>query len=470
LLLCRGRSWAKLHLGVVVKAQQAEPRPNGSTGTFVHLVYARALVQRLLTIIAVDAAILAGLISFATLVTISDPELTYQKAFLQDYVVARAIIDGVDPYVSVQELARHYIGPVPPTVFDHPTPHPPTMGVLFLPLAQFRFNVVSYTWLAIELLCLFASVFLLAQSGGRRITPPAILAAALILIAWPAARDDLSLGQMNFVLLLVMTGALHAWRSNRRVLGGVLVGVSLLFKQIFVPVLLLLALRRDWRSVGGSLAAVALGYGVTAAVMGPREILTYFTRAVPAVTEYYRVASWNLSLSTLGWRAFHGTNRVLGGTGIEAEPLLRSDLLAAVTSIAIPALVLLVALWSTRSFRLEWSLSILVCVSLLVSPVAWDHYLILACLPAAHLVEFLVRQRFPRRATLLAGLVAAPLVLPYTLWSRISLLLAGQSPAMPQATPIPFVESLLTMAPTFALGAFTLLLWTVARRDCRADV
>lgn len=309
-----------------MKSRQAERRLDAGMSTFGYLAHPRAAVWRLLTIVVIDVAILAGLISFGTLITVSDPQLTYQKAFLQDYVVARAIADGADPYVSIQGLAQHYIGPVPPAVFDHPTPHPPTMGVMFLPLSQLDYTLVSKAWLAIELLCLFASVFLLARTAGRHGSLSTTLAAAVILLAWPAARDDLGLGQMNFILLLIMTGVVKARYSNRPLLSGVLLGISLLLKQIFVPVLLLFALRRDWRNVGGSLAVVGLGYGITAAIIGPREILTYFARAVPAVAEYYRAASWNLSLSTLGWRAFHGTNRVLNGTGIEDGPLFRSDL------------------------------------------------------------------------------------------------------------------------------------------------
>jgi len=69
------------------------------------------------------------------------PPYVYSKDFIQEYLSARAVLAGINPYLPLPELASKFIGPVPVPVLPHSTPHPPPAVFLGLP-----FGLLPYTW------------------------------------------------------------------------------------------------------------------------------------------------------------------------------------------------------------------------------------------------------------------------------------------------------------------------------------
>jgi len=58
----------------------------------------------------------------------------FQKDFIQEFLISKAVLGGVDPYLPLQKLADWILGPLPNPVFQHPSPHPPPVALLCLPL------------------------------------------------------------------------------------------------------------------------------------------------------------------------------------------------------------------------------------------------------------------------------------------------------------------------------------------------
>jgi hypothetical protein len=62
------------------------------------------------------------------------PPDVYSKDFLQEYLMARALLLGVNPYLPLSELAARFLGPLPVIVFPHPLAAPPPAAMLSIPL------------------------------------------------------------------------------------------------------------------------------------------------------------------------------------------------------------------------------------------------------------------------------------------------------------------------------------------------
>src|SRR5439155_16737684 len=90
-----------------------------------------------------------------------DGPLLYAKDFLADYVVGRALAEGVNPYAELRTLANRYIPEFPVITFPHPMPHPPPDVLLFWSLAWLDYPSSARLWLGFELVCLLAAVHLL---------------------------------------------------------------------------------------------------------------------------------------------------------------------------------------------------------------------------------------------------------------------------------------------------------------------
>jgi hypothetical protein len=125
--------------------------------------------------------------------------------------------------------------------------------------------------------------------------------------------------------------------------------------------------------------------------------------------------------------------------------------------VALPGLLLLVASWAVRKQRdLGVSLGVLVGASVLLGPISWPHYLVLASIPAAHVIRWLVRHRFPSRETNWALVVTIMLIID---WVRVARFFAIRVPLVNGAIRLPFALAELPLLTAVAVGA---LAWLVA--------
>jgi hypothetical protein len=102
-------------------------------------------------------------------------------------------------------------------------------------------------------------------------------------------------------------------------------------------------------------------------------------------------------------------------------------------------------------------MALLVCVSLLTTPIAWDHYMVLAALPGAQVIHWLARTRFPSAETNLAIVVAMLLLIP---WVHVATILATLVVSARRSLTLPFALSLLPLMCAVAVGS---LAWLVLR-------
>jgi hypothetical protein len=203
-----------------------------------------------------------------------------------------------------------------------------------------------------------------------------------------------------------------------------------------------------------ALSVISGGYLVAGCVVGVDTLETYFMTVLPLVAGTYRASWGNYSISSLAWRIFHG----LEEDGIVfAPPLIKSTLAAQVASIGLPVLLLLAAYLASRKQRdLDVSFALVVIVSILISPIAWTSYLVLAAIPAVHVIHWLLRHRLPSRETNKALVVA---ILLSVHWIELATSLALRQVAAHLTMTLPFALAQLPLITTVAVGA---LAWLVA--------
>jgi hypothetical protein len=231
-------------------------------------------------------------------------------------------------------------------------------------------------------------------------------------------------------------------------LGGILLGVALALKLFGWPIVLFLLLTRRWRAFFGAAVSFALLHLAAAFVIGFSDIVAYYTAVGPSVSKLYREYAGNFSVWTIGTRVF-------GVSGIEwYNPLIHVPAIAPIVSVVAVVCVLVLVLRGalhTRSF--DTAFCALTCVSTVLNPIAWPHYLVLTA-PALCLVAFWMNRRgFTRRTIIIAtALVVMGLLVEILLPAIVWL-----SPRLPGAPPVPFLVSTISFLPL----VFVLLLTRV---------
>jgi hypothetical protein len=322
------------------------------------------------------------------------------RDFVQEWASARNLIEGrpiyEDQEISLARYLDFHRDPANPTdrFFIHHNAHPPTSVLLALPVAWLDYPDAMLAWNLLSLAALAASLWLMNRRLGLASSPWALLPLGAFLLVCGPFQQQMYQGQLNLVLLLLLTATWAADRAGRPLLAGALLGAATAVKLFPGFLLLYFLLRRDWRAVAATVFSFALLTGLTAAVLGPAAYRDYVADVLPKVAAYQ--SDWlNASFAGFWSRLFDPTshqNIVI--------PLWTSPTLAAAATLLCRVALLAVLVWGL--WRIETpadrdlGFGLLLVAMLLVSPVAWDHYFLLLFLPVAVIWQLLRNAGFRR--------------------------------------------------------------------------
>ena len=306
------------------------------------------------------------------------------RDFAQEWLSARNYFSGISIYTNQLEtlplhLGQHY-HPSRDIVLEW-NAHPPASVLVSLPLAALNYSSALLLWNLLSLAALVASIYLLARELRLRLTAWACLPiATLILLAtyMGPLRAQLEQGQWNLILVLLLTGTWTTSRAQRYGLAGVLLGLATALKLFPGLLIVVFLLQRRWRLVACA-TAVVLGMNLlTVLVFGLETYHSYLFTVMPHL-ERFRSFGSGISLKMFWCRLLNPAD------GDRVTPFLHAPQLAG-SFFALSSLLLLAGLtllsWVARSRKDRDGVFALGLVTMvLVSPVAWDHYILLL-LPA----------------------------------------------------------------------------------------
>jgi hypothetical protein len=148
----------------------------------------------------------------------------------------------------------------------------PAAALLFAPLALLPYSTAALLYYLVVAAGAVAALLLADRAvrtlhAGAATPRTAPLLLALLIVATHLHRE-LTLGNVNALLLALLLWALLFLVRGRDRAGGALIGLALLVKPHFLVLLPLLVLHHRWRALAASLAATGAGLLVPALFMG----------------------------------------------------------------------------------------------------------------------------------------------------------------------------------------------------------
>jgi alpha-1,2-mannosyltransferase len=247
--------------------------------------------------------------------------------------------------------------------------YPPFAGLVLLPLAALPEAATRVAWTALTLLAAAGIALMVARALPRRVGPVAVVwpVFMVLAIASKPLQSNLRFGQVSIFLTLAVVADVVALDGRRW--QGVLTGLAAAIKLtplLFIPYLWLIGRRRA--------AALAAGAFAGATAIGL------------AVFPHDSTAFWGNYL----WHESHGLPLAEGGNQSIYAVLLRAGAHGAtlgVLWVGLGAVVVVLGLWRARAAWLGgqglFSLAVVGCVSILVSPISWTHAQLWILLAAA---------------------------------------------------------------------------------------
>lgn len=312
---------------------------------------ARDLLDLLLILVALAALVVGMAINVryggGTLFRIGTPSMNVHADFDSFWRSARAVWMGGSVYSTGARLVNL---------------NPPFWTVIFAPFGLLGELDAYRTFV---LLSLFITIGYLAWTASelRMHAGWATLATGALFLSSPLLAT-LALGQIYPVLTLGLVASWISDRWGKEVISGVLLGLVVAVKPSLLPVLLWPLVRRKWGSLGSAVIAGIAATLVGTVVLGANTTLDWIkvVRTQPLSTYWD-----NASLPSAAARMF--THNQF------ARPIAELPWMVAVAYIVGVVVVLFTAIRIWRGS--EGGLWALVAASLLVSPVAWNNYLMM---------------------------------------------------------------------------------------------
>jgi alpha-1,2-mannosyltransferase len=282
-------------------------------------------------------------------------------------------------------------------------PYPPGAIFLFLPITYMPLQEAFAAWTQLSIACM-AATYLVVLRATRRgpwlehiaIATWACIATVLLL---SPMDDTLALGQLSTILLLLVTLDVLAVHDRSQ---GFLVGLAMAFKLYPGVVVFFWLGRRQWRAAITALLTFTL---VTAGAWA------VWPHSSP--WSYLRLLFGGGTLSILEEPGLSGRNASVTGFLFRLPVLSHSTAVAlgTVASVIIAIVGIWVAVRLDRRGYPVTALVILLCTSVLISPLAWAQYFTFAPLLVFVIMEVGISSASGKLAALALACFAVPWVL-----------------------------------------------------------
>ena len=329
------------------------------------------------------------------------PGQWHRRDFSNYYESAWALRHGIDPYSSFLSPVGAQLG-LETGGLLHASETPPFL-LCFEPLTRLQPRVAFWLWSAINFAALAIAMYLLLANRPGLSTRTAWLLAGLILMSAPV-NVNFYWGQSQLIALALIAAAMRSMERKQDGAAGLLIAAAALLRAY--PLLLFgyFLITRRWRSFAFAMAGLTAGVLVAVAALGLTQVLSFVHGAI-WLTDYSVVNRVdNLSLGPFVSRNFW----LLTGTaaGSSTDWIRRAAI--AVADVLVFGTTIRATMLETNRSDPDWRIySLWVATAIMLSSVAWHHYLLLLIIPFVQLVASASQGRSSSRAIWMAVIAYA---------------------------------------------------------------
>jgi hypothetical protein len=327
----------------------------------------------------------------------SAPPVAKQVDFVNYYDSALALRHGIDPYITNLTSVGDKLGLE--TVGMIYASETPTFLLCFEPLTHFSPATAYGIWTALNAACLLIAIYLLLVHRPGLASDTAWLLGGLSLAFHPVGYCFVW-AQSGVLVLTLMVLALRELEAGRNATAGLIIAAAGLLRAYPFLIVGYLVLRRNWRAAEFAIGGMIVGGLVTMAILGFWQCMSFLHGAAYVANRNRMIDTTVISVGPFAWRLvsfFVGT--AAGGPAgwIRSGAMLLAN--AVFLGMTIRATLI------GRNDRDDyWRIySLWIVTSIMVSPIAWHHYLVPLIIPFVQVAVAAGTGRASHRAVWMAA-------------------------------------------------------------------
>ncbi|HUA35336.1 MAG TPA: glycosyltransferase family 87 protein [Candidatus Binataceae bacterium] len=391
--------------------------------------------------VAIIAAALA-LIELCYIIYLRRP-LIIGLDFSSYYTWAFAIRRHLNPYRGDLTPLASRLGLSIGTVLR--TNYPPTTLLLFEQFVKFRPIVAYWIWISLSAVLFVAALTLMLTA---ELPMPLAAIAAVFAISYLPVDIHFVFAQIQIPLLFLFVLVMRELRQNRQDTAGSILALAGLLKIFPMLLIIYFVSDRRWKGVACAGLVFVFGFVLSMLLMG-RDALDFFGAFVRTALPGHGAPI--LPIVSIPGAYFRFYEFFSTKADIRAHHLGSLTFVSTLTNLLVLALALRAALrLRERGKSLEPAFGLLITTTVLVTPIAWPHYMVLLLIPLAQLAFAAYRGTATRLAIALG--IAAYLLADVAIeLSRIEYYVYGHQVLADQISEGLFWSVVLTFAASYVM-------------------
>jgi len=335
-----------------------------------------------------------------------------------------------DPDLQMQTVREQGLGPD-----YYPYIYFPFLAVACMPLATLPFVTAQWIWFILSVAAWYSGLVLLArlliletgipeQSRMRQV----ILSVSAISIFYGIFSNMIE-GQVNSFIFLLLAVSLTALNARLPLAAGFCLAVVIMIKPQPILVIPYLLLIRRWKTAAATLLCLAAGVTVTTEIIGRSYFMYYIKEILPTFSMQSTSFPPILINAPPNSSVQGAVSRILSDSPWTSAALHLPGAQIIVTRLLVVCLLAATAIFlrhrrhQSPPFITAWiDIGWVLLLSLLVSPLTWDHHFVILPIFVIPLVDTMIRSHRNGLAggCLLAGwiLLALPMEPMNPFWHR----------------------------------------------------
>ena len=285
-------------------------------------------------------------------------------------------------YHPVGKLLSQNLNPYQSTT---PLLYSPPMLLLLYPLNFLPLTPSQLIWTTLSFLSLLLGLWLIIKTTSLK---PSLywflLISPFFFLSFPA-KFTLGMGQINHFVLLFFTLSFYLYQKKRLQFSALFLTLAFLSKFFPLWVLVFFVFKKDHQFLKNLTLYSLSAFAITALLLPFKITKDFFITVMPSFFNHTHNSSYY--------------NQAL--TGLISRSIQNSTY-QTYTAIVLTLLLLILTLRKIKTLSASFQFSLLITLSLLTAPVAWQHHLVFLFFPLITLLaKFLKTKQYPQLSLLL---------------------------------------------------------------------